>query len=113
MLELHYKPLYLYFKNMLSSLNGNKSVCSSRGYFIKLLAESGAQMSSLEQSHLGLHFLLRPFCPNIQASMVQWLRALTRKHCISHGCGLCLAWGTCEMPTSGGFSLGTPVFAHL
>ena len=114
MLELHYKLLYLYFKNMLSSLNGNKSVGSSRGYFIKLLAESGAQMRLfLRTVSSGAPLSAKALLPKHTGSMVQWLRALTLKHWISHRCGLSLAWGTCEMPRSGGFSLGTLVFAHL
>ena len=32
--------------------------------------------------------------------MVQWLRVLTLKHWISHRCGLNLAQGTGEMPSS-------------
>ena len=34
------------------------------------------------------------------ASVVQWLRALTLKHWISHRCGSSLAWDTYEMASS-------------
>ena len=34
------------------------------------------------------------------ASVVQWLRALTLKHWISHRCGSSLTRDTCEMPSS-------------
>ena len=34
------------------------------------------------------------------AFMVQWLRALTFRHWISHRCSSSFAWGTCETPSS-------------
>ena len=40
-----------------------------------------------------------PAKPTISLALVQWLRALTLKHWISH-CGSSLAQGTCEMPSS-------------
>ena len=35
-----------------------------------------------------------------RAYLIQWLRALTLKHWISHHCGSSLTPGTCEMPSS-------------
>ena len=47
----------------------------------------------------------------VQASMLQWLRALTFKHWISHRHGSSLTWDTCEMP--GSAPVGQVVFLQV
>ena len=44
-------------------------------------------------------------------SMVQWLRALTLKHWVSHHSGSSLARATCEMPSSA--PVGQVVFLRV